>query len=364
LRALVALESPTRDKPAADVLAGHLQERLRGEGWQVARQAQREVGDHLIARMDAPGHAATLILAHYDTVWPVGTLREMPFRLEEDSAYGPGILDMKAGINSALQAVALAKGLGRELRGPVTLLVTSDEEQGSRTSRGLIEGLSLEHQRVLVVEPARDDGALKVGRKGVGGFEVAFSGRSAHAGNSPESGASALRELAHFLFYAEDLSSLERGTSVNLTVAQGGSVSNVIAEVAAASLDFRALTAGEAERVVEALGRYEPRDGRVQVRVTGGLNRPPLELTPANKALFDDAVACGAAMDLNVTGAVVGGGSDGNFSSALGVATLDGMGAVGEGPHARHEHIRISQTLDRLALLTAMLSQHGSKPML
>lgn len=356
LQSLVVLETPTGDKEAAARFASGLEARLSGGGWRVERHSQREVGDHLVARLDAPGDVKTLILAHYDTVWPVGSLTAMPFRVEGDRAYGPGSLDMKGGIATALHAVALARELGLALRGPVTLLVSSDEETGSASSRALIERLSKEHDRVFVVEPGRDDGALKVGRKGTGGFSLVFEGKSAHAGNNPGEGASALRELAHFLLFAEGLSDEAKGTTVNLTVAEGGSVTNVIAERATAKIDFRVLKTEEAERVVAAFKSYEIKDGRVNVRVSGGLNRPPLEFTPGNRALFNEAVVCGATMGLGVSGAVVGGGSDGNFSSALGVPTLDGLGAVGAGPHARHEHIRLSDTLDRLALMVCMLT--------
>jgi glutamate carboxypeptidase len=237
----------------------------------------------------------------------------------------------------------------------VTLLVTSDEETGSHHSRALIERLAREHERVLVLEPGRDDGALKVGRKGVGQIHLQLNGRSAHAGNNPEDGASALRELAHLLLYVEDQADGVAGTTVNLTVARGGTTGNVIAEQAEAEVDLRVLAASEADRVQRALDAYEPRDERVGVRITGGLNRPPLERTQANEALWNEARAKGAALGLHLEGAVVGGGSDGSFTSALGIATLDGLGSVGAGPHARHEHIRVGPTLERVALLAALL---------
>lgn len=363
LETLVLLESPTHDKAHVDMLVSVLEGVLEDQGWQLERVAQGSVGDVLVARKPGGDGPKTLLLTHCDTVWPVGTLAATPFRRDGDKVYGPGVLDMKAGIVTALSAVFLAEQSGARqtelpgaLAGPVTLLVSSDEEAGSHFSRELIETLARAHDRVFVLEPGRDDGALKVGRKGVGDLHASFVGRSAHAGNNPELGASALRELAHFLLFAESLSDLEAGTSVNVTVARGGGVVNVISETAAATLDFRVLKTSEAARVEGALRGYVPRDPRVQVTVEGTLNRPPLEPTPANLELFEHARTLGFSGE----GAVVGGASDGNFTSALGVPTLDGLGSVGEGPHARHEHIRVRETLARVALLASLLSVPGS----
>lgn len=355
LRTLVEHESPSGDAALADRLADVLEERLERDGWTVRRLPRSPVGDVLVARVaDGDPDQATLILAHYDTVWPRGTLAEMPWRRDGDEVFGPGVLDMKAGIATALHGVALAREAG-PLRGPVTLLLTSDEESGSVHSRAEIESLARQHARVLVVEPGREDGALKVGRKGVGEFRVIVHGRSAHAGNDPERGASALRELAHFLLYAEASADADAGTTVAVTVASGGTVVNVIAERAEASIDLRVLRPGEGERVEEALRTYRPRDPRVRMEVGGGLNRPPLEPTEANRTLFDEAVVRLSAMGVTTEGAVVGGGSDGNFTSALGIPTLDGLGSVGSGPHARDEHVRVRETLVRVALLASLL---------
>jgi glutamate carboxypeptidase len=355
LRELVEIESPSADRTAAQRLADHLAARLDEDGWSVERSPRGDVGDVLIGRTAGGDPAdASLILAHYDTVWPVGTLNEMPWRREGGRVHGPGVLDMKAGIATALHAVRLAEEAGGA-RGPVTLLLTSDEEIGSVRSRDVIETEAARHARVLVVEPGRDDGALKVGRKGVGDPRVRIHGLSAHAGLAPEQGASALRELAHLLLWAEDLTDPEAGTTVNLTLAGGGSAGNVVAEEAHGQLDVRVLRMDEAERVERALRSYRPRDARVSVEIVGGMNRPPMEPTAANRALAREARASLEAMGLPYQEAVVGGGSDGNLTSALGVATLDGLGAVGAGPHARHEHVRIAPTLERVALLAALL---------
>ena len=352
---LVKLESPTADKAANDRLVDYLQQTLIADGWSLKRIPQPDVGDQLLARWDAPGEVRTLMLCHFDTVWPVGTLLRMPLREEDDRLYGPGVLDMKAGITSAIQALRLVKAQGLQLKGPVSLLLTSDEETGSHHSQALIEAEAKAHDRVVVLEPAREDGAAKIGRKGTGGFELSFQGVSAHAGNNPQDGASALRELAQFVLFAEALTDYELGTTVNVTVAEAGSVSNVIAENASCKVDMRALTLTEAERVVAAVMGYQSVDGRVQVTVTGGINRPPMEFSTGNQTLFEELLDYAKQMNIALGGAVVGGGSDGNFTSALGIATVDGLGSVGEGPHARHEHIRIPESLDRLALLTALL---------
>ena len=357
LEALVQLESPTHDKAAADALANHLERLLVTEGWQVEREPRERVGDHLVARRHAAGDSSTLLLAHYDTVWPLGTLATMPFRREGDRIYGPGTSDMKAGITTCLEAIRLTDAQGLALRGPVTLLLTSDEESGSHHSRDLIETVAREHDRVLVVEPGRDDGALKVGRKGTGTVEFRARGKSAHAGNDPEKGASALRELAHFLFFIEGLNDADAGTTVNLTVASGGTVSNVIAEHAEAAVDMRVATLAEAERIEQAIQSYRAHDPRVEVTLSGGLNRPPMEQTEANRALLTEAQTQLRNMGLELGTAVVGGGSDGNFTSPLGIATLDGLGSFGVGMHARHEHIRLGGTLERLALVTALLTR-------
>lgn len=359
---LAVIESPSHDKAACDALADDLTALLEQDGWQVTRHARSTVGDILEARMTSAGNdsvadgPSSLLLTHLDTVWPIGTLAKMPVRRDGDVLYGPGTVDMKAGIATAVHAVRLAATSGTTLAGPVTLLVTSDEEVGSGESRALIEQLATEHDRVLVLEPAREDGAMKIGRKGTGMYRVTFTGKSAHAGNNPSDGASALRELAHFLLYVEDLADDVAGTTVNLTKARGGFATNVIAEEATAEIDVRILRAPEVRRVDEAVKAYLPRDKRVTFAVSGGLNRPPLETTEANARLHAAADDALSSLGLKLDAAVVGGGSDGNFTSALGVATLDGLGSVGGGAHARHEHIRISETLDRVALLAALLT--------
>lgn len=365
LQALVKHESPSHDKAAADKLADYLEARLHADGWQVERIAKAEVGDQLVARWQVDSHKpSTLIMTHYDTVWAVGSLEQMPLKTVETAGvtclYGPGILDMKGGITSAIIAVQQMKKAAIKPKHNISLLLSSDEEISSHHSQELIEKLAQEHQRVLVLEPAREDGAFKIGRKGTAFCKAYFTGISSHAGNNPEAGASALRELAHFLFFAENLTDKLQGTTLNLTVASGGGVSNVIAEQASAEIDIRVLKIDEYARVETALLNYEAQDSRVKVRIEVELNRPPLEPSPANQAIFHDIEAFYTELGQSCQAAVVGGGSDGNFSAALGIATMDGLGAVGEGLHARHEHIRIEESLERMALLIALLQAKPS----
>jgi glutamate carboxypeptidase len=358
LQRLVEVESPTRDEAACDRMADLLFATLAADGWRVERDPRSGAGDVLAATLPGTGDGpATLVLAHYDTVWPLGTLSEMPWRVDdaEDRAYGPGTLDMKAGIAGTLLAARWLRELGVTPPGPVTLLITSDEEVGSAASRERIEAEARGHDRVLVVEGARDDGALKVGRKGVAGVHLEFTGIPAHAGNYPDQGASALIELAHMALFVRTLDDRAAGTTAHPTVARAGGAVNVITEHARLDVDVRVLRQDEAERIDGALRGWRPRDPRVTVTVHGGLNRPPMEPTPANLALFDEARRVASSWGLELDSAVVGGGSDGNFTSALGVPTLDGLGACGAGAHARGEHVRIGDTLTRVALLAALL---------
>jgi len=215
---IVTIETPTSDKAACDGLADYFQETLQAKGWDIERIAKEDVGDQLIAKVKGKGGPSKLILTHYDTVWPIGTLETMPHKREGDIFFGPGIFDMKGGIALAIHAVQLAKEQNLDLSGDVTLLLTSDEEVGSQQSRDLIEKLALEHDQVLVLEPSREDGAFKIGRKGVGAYFVNFTGIPSHAGNNPKAGASAIRELAHFLLFVEDLADDDLETTANLTV--------------------------------------------------------------------------------------------------------------------------------------------------
>lgn len=357
IEALVRVESPSGDKARCDALANQLATRFGALG-AVECVANEQGGDHLRVRLAAPQapveRRPTLLLCHYDTVWPAGTLAARPFRVEGDAAFGPGAYDMKASIAMAEFALRLV-GAARLAR-PVTLLLTSDEEIGSPTSRALIETTARECAHTLVLEPpVEPSSALKTARKGVGAFTVEIEGRAAHAGVEPEKGASAISELAHQVLAANKLGDLAQGTTINVGIVRGGTGRNVVPAAAQMEVDARAWTMAEAARVEAAFRELSAVTPGTSLRVRGGFNRPPMERGPATAALFEQARALGATLGLDLQEGATGGGSDGNFTAALGVPTLDGLGAPGQGAHADHEQIFIPGLIERTALLAALL---------
>jgi glutamate carboxypeptidase len=308
----------------------------------------------VLARVGGGGGA--LLLGHHDTVWPDGTLVDIPFRVEDGRVRGPGVFDMKAGV--ALAMAVLGELARRERPPAVTLLLTPDEEIGSGASRPLLLEVARAHREVFVLEPSLD-GAAKVARKGVGTFAVTFRGRASHAGLDPEKGASALLELAHFTQFAAALTRPDTGTSVTPTVAQSGGRTNVVPESAQLSVDCRVWSKAEAERVEAELRAYPPRDSRVAVSVEGGFDRPPLEPTPAARVLYERAQAIAAGLGFPLPAARVGGASDGNLTAAAGVPTLDGLGPVGGGAHARDEWVLASDLAPRAEMLVRLVDGRG-----
>jgi glutamate carboxypeptidase len=356
IAALVGHETPSGDKPRLDALADHLAARFAPLG-QIERFANPHGGDHLLLRVAAPGAPAdarpALLLCHYDTVWPVGTLARRPFRVEGEVAYGPGAYDMKASI--ALAEFAL-RAVAADMPRPALLLLTSDEEIGSPTSRALIEETARAAAHVLVLEPPIEGSwALKTARKGGGVFELAIAGRSAHAGVEPEKGASAVTEMAAQILAINALNDWPAGTTLNVGVAEGGTRPNVVPAAARLEVDARAWSQAESERVTAAMLGLRPATPGVTLAVSGGFRRPPMERTPATAALFARARAVGAGLGLELREGGTGGGSDGNFTAALGVATLDGLGTPGQGAHAEHEQLQIPALFERAALLAALL---------
>ena len=356
LRDMVEMESFTSDKASTDLLGGFIKGRFEELGAQVRMVSQEEVGDHLVVDVGEGGDQ-TLILCHMDTVWPTGTIQERPFRLEADLAYGPGILDMKAGIAIAMHALETLRAHNEAPQQRVRIIINSDEEVGSTTSRQLIEEEAKKSAQVFCLEPgAGPEGALKTGRKGVGMFQVKVTGRAAHAGNEPEKGISAVEEMAHQILRLHSLTDLARGTSVNVGVVQGGSMRNQIAPFAEALVDLRVTTMQEAERVGSEILNSTPVLSGAAVGVIGGLNRPPMERTETTALLLNSIRRFADPLGIELTEAQVGGGSDAQFAAALGVPVLDGLGGVGEGPHADHEYIIVTELPRRVALLASILA--------
>jgi glutamate carboxypeptidase len=355
LRALVELESPSDDKSACDTLARYLRERLVAAGAEVQLHPNETRGDHVEARFGAGVERPALILCHYDTVWPVGTVAKRPFRVESGRAYGPGVFDMKTSL--VLVERLVRQSQHQRLPRPVVILLSSDEEVGSRTSRALIEQRAREAAYVLVLEPPIAPGVIKMRRKGTGNFRLDVRGRAAHAGLEPEKGISALVELSHQILRLSALTDLAQGTTVTFGLARGGSAANVVPASAEATIDVRVWTRTEADRVAAAiLGTQSVLPG-AEVRASGGLNRPPLELSPAQEQLFERARAIAAPLGIDLKHGAVGGGSDGNFTAALGIPTLDGLGCPGDGAHAEHEHILVDNLDQQLVFLTALLAE-------
>jgi len=356
IRELVEAETPSHDKPRLDAFIASLAAAYAAAGAATEIVASAHRGDHLRARFAQNAGAAppALILCHYDTVWPVGALATHPFRVEEGKAYGPGILDMQSSlalVEFSLRAIA---ELGLPLPRPVTVLVTSDEEIGSGASRALIEAEARGAAYVLVLEPPLANGALKTARKGTGSFTVEAIGRAAHAGVEPEKGVNAIAEMGHQILAIQQLNQPAEGTTVNAGVITGGTATNVIPARCTVKVDVRAWTQNEADRVDAAMRSLAPVLPGAAVQVRGGWNRPPLERA-ATAALFARAQAIGRQLGMELQEGSTGGGSDGNFTGALGVPTLDGLGVPGAGAHADDEHILVDQLAPRAALLTALL---------
>jgi glutamate carboxypeptidase len=356
LRALVETESPSDDKAAVDAAVGLTAEFAEACGGRVKLHKQKVFGDVLEVRFGTfrDGRKPILLLGHLDTVWPLGTLRTMPWREDGGRLYGPGVLDMKAGVAMALAAIRVLGQAGSTR--PITLLLNPDEEVGSPVSRAITERLAQASSAVLVLEPAQGL-ACKTARKGVGDYHLHVTGVAAHAGVDFERGHSAILELVRLLETVAGFTDLRIGRTVNPGVISGGTRSNVIAEHAYADVDVRIRKAGDAAKVEKLFRGLRCADPKCTLEITGGLNRPPMERQPGTVALYKQARKLAAELGFTLDEAATGGGSDGNFTAALGVPTLDGLGAVGEGAHAAHESVVIEYLVPRTALLAALLAE-------
>jgi glutamate carboxypeptidase len=354
---LVQVESPTEDRGAVNRCVRLVEKWIRVDGAKSKQSRQSSAGDLLVGRF-GPGRSnlkPLMLLGHLDTVWPLGTLRKMPFRLRAGRAWGPGVLDMKAGIVMAVIALRVLRQAGR-LNRPVIFLLNSDEETGSNYSRALTESLARKCESVFVLEPAQGiPGAYKTARKGVGNYHLRVLGVAAHSGVDFSHGHSAVLELGRQIERASAFTNLARGITVNAGVIGGGTRSNVVAAEAWAEFDVRIAKAVDGPRIDRRFRSLRAVDRECTLEVTGGLNRPPMERTPGTVSLFRRAATMATGLGFNLQEAATGGGSDGNFTSALGIPTLDGMGAVGEGAHADHESILLDQLVPRTALLAAMI---------
>jgi len=359
LRELVLLESPSLEKAPADRCCGFLADQwmLRGGIIHILKQGRR--GNHL--RVVWPPTAnrpkgQLLVLGHYDTVYPTGSLPKMPFRISGGKAFGPGTFDMKAGIVQALFAFEALQALKIPVTRNIIFLWTSDEEIGSESSRAIIEAEAKRSEAVFVLEPSLGPrGLLKTSRKGVGQAEIVVRGRASHAGLNPEQGVNAIHELAAQIARIERWNNLRRGVTINADIVEGGSRTNVIADYAKTTIDLRAWRASDMRGLESRLHSLKPIHRGAKLEITGGFDRPPLE-RKYSAELFTRAQALAKQLGLRIGEAAAGGGSDGNFTGALGVPTLDGLGAVGDGAHSGKEHIFVKAMPQRAALLAALLA--------
>jgi len=356
IQRMVEIESPSDNKAAVDKMGEFLAQEFQNQGGQVKVHKAADYGNHLqIEFAGTKDQKPVMLLGHYDTVWPPGTLAGMPFRVEAGRAYGPGVLDMKAGIVMmmfALRALKEAKANHR----PVKIFLDTDEEVGSASSRPSTEAIARDCEAVLVLEPAQGpQGFLKTSRKGVGDFTIRVRGRASHSGVDFEKGQSAIIELARQILEVTKFVDVSRGITVNPGVIQGGTRSNVVAAEASAEVDIRVARMADKAELEQKFANLRPFNPQCKLEITGGLNRPPMERTSGTVRLFEIAQRLAKDIGINLRESSTGGGSDGNFTSALGIPTLDGLGAVGEGAHAANESIVLDELPKRTAILAGLI---------
>ncbi|KEQ06291.1 M20 family metallopeptidase [Pseudorhizobium pelagicum] len=364
LRLWVEMETPSGDAAAVNRLADRIEVLARDARFSVERTAGTlGFGDILAVRtprLEGYNARSVLILAHIDTVHATGTIREkLPLREDGDRLYGPGIYDMKAGVLMAFEAMKLATKMGHNL--PIDLLIVPDEEVGSKSSRPLIEEFARNAAFALVVEPARDGGKIVTARKGVGMFDIIVRGRASHAGVRPLDGRSAIRAAARLVLEIEALNDPVRGITVTTGMIHGGTGRNTVPAECRLQLDLRLPDAAIAAEVIDKIRGMTPVDPDITFEITGDLNRPPFAQSEEGARLFDHTAKIAAELGITLEGMVTGGGSDGNFTAALGVPTLDGLGADGAGAHTFDEHILVSSLAPRTALLANLMASLDSK---
>ena len=368
IRELVEIESPSDNKAAVDRIAEAVAHKFSQLDGELRVHPAKDFGNHLQIDFDFAGKSVgksaakpVLLLGHYDTVYPMGTLATMPCRVVDNKLTGPGVLDMKSGIALMLHALAAlqewhGKDRDRRLPRPVTVLLVSDEEVGSESSRMITESLAKKAAAVLVLEPSYGrQGAVKTARKGVGEYLVKVTGKASHAGLDFQKGVNAILELARQIEKISGFSDLKKGLTVNVGIVGGGSRTNVVPAEATAQIDVRIARMKDAAGIDKKMHSLRPFNRKCKIEITGGINRPPMERTAGVAALYAQAVAIARELGWKLGEAAVGGGSDGNFTAGLGIPTLDGLGGVGDGAHATHEHILISELPRRAALIAGLI---------
>ena len=356
IRELVEIESPSDNKAAVDRIAQAVAQKFSQLGGEVGIHQAKDFGNHLQANFAGKSGKPVLLLGHYDTVYPLGTLAAMPCRAEHNKLTGPGVLDMKSGIALMLHALAALQQWHGGLPRPVTVLLVSDEEVGSDSSRAITESLAKKAAAVLVLEPSYGfQGAVKTARKGVGEYLVKVAGKASHAGLDFQKGVNAILELARQIERISSFTELKKGLTVNVGIVSGGSRTNVVPAEASAQVDVRIARMKDAAGIDKKMPSLRPFNRKCKIEITGGINRPPMERTAGVAALYAQAVSIARDLGWKLGEAAVGGGSDGNFTAGLGIPTLDGLGAVGDGAHAPHEHILISELPRRAALLAGLI---------
>ncbi len=357
LEAAVKIESPTSSKPHVDRMARFFVGRFREQGAKVRLILHRAAGSAVVAEFWSGRRPAKplLVLGHLDTVWDVGTLAKMPFRVRAGRAYGPGIFDMKSGLVCGLWAVRALRATGIVPARPVRFFLNSDEETSSVAFRKELLSEARRAHAVLVLEPAAAGGALKTSRKGVGEFRVTVQGRSAHAGINPAAGVNAISELVRQISRIESFAQPRRGLTLTVGTIEGGTRANVVPERASARIDVRVPRARDGEAIEKKMRALNPIHPEARLSIEGGVNRPPLERS-MSRDLFRVAKQLGRELGMEIKEASTGGGSDGNFTAALEIPTLDGLGGLGDGAHARDEHVIIRELPRRAALLAALMA--------
>ena len=357
LEQMVMLESPSFDKPRVDRFVRFVGSQFAEIGGAVDYVPTERFGDHLRIRFEGKSSERIMLLGHTDTVWPVGEIEKRPFKIDGGKAVGPGVFDMKAGIVLMWLAVRALKTVGGGLGKSVTVLLNSDEEIGSNSSRELIESEATACRAVFVLEPSLPGGVLKTARKGVGHFTLKAIGKAAHAGIDPLKGINAIEEISLQIIKLQKMTDIDRGTTVTVGVVQGGTRSNVVPAGAAADIDVRITSIDEAERITKAIKALGPELNGARLEIRGSINRPPMERTPETVRLFEAARSIAAEMGIDLKEGSTGGASDGNLTSALGIPTLDGLGAVGDGAHAVEEWVEVESLPQRAALIAGLIEK-------